>query len=426
MKRYAFLIICVLILLAAPVTVSAGDGSGVNSGLAITVVIPDSEPVKEAEPAPTPTPNPARYLYPVSVTETHDNGRREIVKAYELGAGEKPGDISRESFTREGWLYELTDIIRKETATADARAHNETVTLNTDSKDTEAIMKLLAPTLDYQSEDGYVGVLELDISTVKVETAGIKNESFTANAVREYPHLSTNDSSLVPKTITDGGREYTLANVEWKTQNSSTVDYDQIPDSYTAVAKYTRTGYKEVVTGYVTTAIYRGNISKILSGKTVYTAYFIGVPIVSAIVGTPATDTAEAAAELNPAEAPADSAEPNATEAAVIAAAEPVPSETTVVMAAAEAAETPDPTETAAVVETEPGAEQEETISDTEPERKAIDFKPLIMALLLVGAAVGGGFVYKYCFHKPTMKEEELNEVEDEEQNEDEEESLLL
>jgi hypothetical protein len=403
MKRFVFLMIFALALMTAPIAVSASDGGGA-SGLAITVVIPDSEPVKAAEPAPTPKPNPARYLYPVSVSETHENGRREIVKAYELGTGEKPEDISRESFTREGWLYELTDIIKKETATADAREHEETLTLNTDSKDTEAIMKLLAPTLDYQSEDGYVGVLELDISTVKVETAGIKNESFTASAVREYPHLSTNDSSLVPKTITDGGREYTLANIDWRTQNSSTVDYDQLPDSYTAVAKYTRTGYKEVVTGYVTTAIYRGNISKILSGKTVYTAYFIGVPIVSATVGSPETEpaTESASAEITAATAP--------TEASA-AITEPVPPEAN--------AETPEPTtaddvtaETEQITETETA---EETISDTdtEPEHEPFNFVPLIIIVLLAGAGIGGGFVYKKYFYKPKIKEEE-------EENEDE------
>jgi hypothetical protein len=32
-------------------------------------------------------------------------------------------------------------------------------------------------------------------------------------ATREYPHLSTNDTSLIPKTITDNGRTLELDNV---------------------------------------------------------------------------------------------------------------------------------------------------------------------------------------------------------------------
>jgi hypothetical protein len=421
MKMYVFFIICVLMFLTAPVTVSANGG---QSSLAITVVIPDTEPVSEPEPSPTPTPNPVNYIYPVSVTETLENGRREIIKAYELGAGEKPGDISREAFIREGWLFELTDVVKKETATADEREHEETVTLNTESKDTEAVMKLLPPTFDYKSEDGYMGVLELDISTVKVETAGVRNESFTATAVREYPHLSGNDSSLVPKTITDGGRQYTLSNIEWRTQNSSTVDYAQLPDSYTAVAKYTRTGYKEIVTGYVTTAIYRGSISKVLSGKTVYTAYFIGVPIISATVGATAPEGAGAetspvetavtelphteAAELNSAE----TAEPTQAEAEAATitasvttetAAELTPADTT-----AEVTESLKPKEAdiGSALNSEPGTGQEAT-PDIEPERKLINVRGLLMVLSLIAAAICGGLIHKYCFYNQKKKKED-------------------
>jgi len=63
-------------------------------------------------------------------------------------------------------------------------------------------------------------------------------------------------------------------------QNTVTVDYVQIPDTYTAVATYTGTGSRTVTVGYITTAQYTGTISKILPGRTVYTAYFIGTPAV--------------------------------------------------------------------------------------------------------------------------------------------------
>jgi len=40
------------------------------------------------------------YLYPVSVWENYDGGRREIIRMYELKSGEKPENISRESYNQ--------------------------------------------------------------------------------------------------------------------------------------------------------------------------------------------------------------------------------------------------------------------------------------------------------------------------------------
>jgi hypothetical protein len=286
MKKFLPAAVFALLLSAFCVPVYAFGNTG-DSGVSITVVIPDS--VKKA---PAPAREPETCLYPVSVWESLDNGRREIIKTYELGAGEKPEDISRESFTREGWLYELADITRKETASADAKTHTETVSIDTGTNDIASILNLLAPTVEYQSEDGYAGVLELDIGSIKVETAGTKSSSYSVSAAREYPNLSSNDTSQIPKTIKDNGRTLTLSNIDWKTQNTNAVDYDLIAESYTAYASYTGTASKTTVTGYVTTAEYLGTVSKILTGRTVYTAYFIGVPIVTATVNRPPGETA--------------------------------------------------------------------------------------------------------------------------------------
>jgi hypothetical protein len=133
--------------------------------------------------------------------------------------------------------------------------------------------------VDLGGEDGYSGVLNLDLSTVKCEEAGTKSSSFTATEIREYPHLSSPDLSLIPKTITDGSRTLNLADVAWESQNNVAVDYEQMPESYRAVATYTRTGTKTVVTGYVVTADYSGEIMKSVTGETVYKAYFEGTEI---------------------------------------------------------------------------------------------------------------------------------------------------
>jgi hypothetical protein len=83
----------------------------------------------------------------------------------------------------------------------------------------------------------------------------------------------------VPKTVTENGKTYTLAGVEWKAGNYETIDYEQLPEYYTAVAAYTATGTSTKVTGYVVTAVYNGTLAKLAQGKTVYTAYFTGEEI---------------------------------------------------------------------------------------------------------------------------------------------------
>jgi len=307
--------------------------------------------------------NSGSPLYPISVWENHDGGRREIIRTYELKTNEKPEDISRESFVREGWFYELAEVTKRETANADARDHSEAVTIDTAINEMTAILRLLEPTINYRSDDGYIGVLYLDISSIEVESAGTRSSSFSVAATREYPHLSSNDTSLIPNTITDNGKTLTLSNIDWRVQNYTTIDYAQIPDTYTAVVTYTGTGWRTTTIGYITTAEYHGVISKILTGKTVYTAYFIGAPIVTADEGEPddVPDTTPADIILDT----TDIEQPSET----------VPSD-------------PD--------ETEPEAEQEnEEVNKIIP-LLAFDYLPLIIAVL-TGAIIGGIIVFIFC-----------------------------
>jgi len=278
MKKWIliFASVCAFLMLNPAMSAFAADNVQ-PSNVTITVVIPDATPEPTAEPTPTP---PAEIkLYPVDVSENFTADRRQIVKTYELTPLDNPSDIPRADFERNGWTYSLTDILKCETANAETREHKETVTLNTDTKELEKILALLAPTLDYKTEDDFAGILSLDVASIKVETAGTKTTSYEMKVTREYPHLSTNDTSLVPKTVTDNGKTYNLAGVDWEAGNYITVDYERVPEYYTAVATYTATGSSTKVTGYVTTAEYVGTLAKLSQGNTVYTAYFEGTEI---------------------------------------------------------------------------------------------------------------------------------------------------
>jgi hypothetical protein len=378
MKRIIFLLLFGILFLTFSIAVSA-------SGTAITVVIPKPEIEKGEIPAVTTA--PVSYLYPSKAEETAENGRREVVKTYELGAGEKPDNISQESFERDGWLYELADITKQETSSNSSRKHTEIVTLETASNDTTEILKQLNPTKNYKASDGFSGVLSLNISSIKVESAGTKSSSYTVKATREYPHLSSNDTSLIPKSITESGRTLTLSNIQWRAQNVVAVDYEQLPDSYTAVASYTGTGYKTYVTGYVTTAEYSGTLIKSVKGKTVYKAYFTGTQIV----------LPEEMTELSTTSVPETTAEPVTT-----------PVETTIT----------EPETTAVIstaMENETVTEIETTVenaaeSDVIAEQKSLNYIPLVIFFLMFGVVAGGVLMWLYFTKCKKRKENLQNE----------------
>jgi|GEM_PF-2781060 len=293
------------------------------SNVTITVVMPDPAPA--IEPKSTESALPQALMFPSDVTETVENGVRRVIKTYELTETENPEDIPREAFERGGYRYELTDVLRRETANAETREHVEVVTVNTDTKELEKILPLLAPTMEYTAEDGFVGILTLDVTSIKVETAGTKTSSYTMTVTREYPRLSANDTSLVPKTVEDKGKTYTLAGVDWRVGNYATVDYEQVAEYYTAVATYTATGSSTKVTGYTTTVAYNGTLAKLTQGKTFYTAYFEGEEIRTPLEMTEQTPAAmptdtdasvEHEHDADTAESTATSAEPDATASA--------------------------------------------------------------------------------------------------------------
>ena len=268
-------------------------------------------PGTATESIPSATEDTGTELFPSDVQTITEGDARQIIKTYRLNADQDPAAIPRDSFTRDGWRFVLTDITMNHSTAMDTRQHIETVEIATDTDDLNKILAQLATTIVYESEDGYIGTLSLDLSTVHCEAAGYKNSSYTVTATREYPHLSTNDLALIPKSITENGKTLQLEDVSWEAQNLVNVDYTDIPDSYRAIAKYTTTASRSVTTGYITTAKYTGDISKVLTGDTVYTAYFVGnevnpmpMPTATPVMPIPTTSTGQEVSPLPKASAP--------------------------------------------------------------------------------------------------------------------------
>jgi|GEM_PF-434283 len=283
LQKICATVLALMVLLVIPANVLAADDDTTRN-TSITIVVP-SHPANQPEIEQPRLP----MVYPVSVWETRDSDRREIIRMYELMPNEHPNQIPRESFVRDGFYFELAEITRREIPVYSTREHIETVEVSTQTNDLETVIRLLSPTLEFVSEDGYFGVLALDVSSIRIESQGTTSSNFTATQTREFPHLSNADTSLVPRTITANGRTYNLADVQWRTQSTNAIDYTQIPNRFTAVATFTRTGTRTSTIGYTTTAEYRGSISRVAAGRTEFTAQFIGIPIVTPIVNVAQT-----------------------------------------------------------------------------------------------------------------------------------------
>jgi hypothetical protein len=203
--------------------------------------------------------------------------------------------------------------------------------------------------------------------------------------------------------------------VDWKAGNYETVDYEQVPEYYTAVASYTATGYSTKVTGYVTTAEYKGSLAKLSQGKTVYTAYFEGKEIRTPLEFSEQSATCESVTEPAEQSVPCKTAQPVPCESATEPAeqstmgtaeqsapcknAQPLPHESAPTPTATPA-EASNPSETANPVETaeplttpEPAKTPEPTVTPASAAKSGGENTELyviiaLMILLLIGCAV--------------------------------------
>lgn len=229
--------------------------------------------------------------YPSQVSYNLNNGIFEVRKTYEMQVNQEPSAQAKQGFEQDGYSFVLTDMLRQELPEQQSKAYTENVTVSSDSKELTAILPLLADTKEITTEDGFAGTLKLDTSTITVEPAGYKNNSWTVSATRTYPNLSSMDLEYIPKTTTENGRTLNFSTVDWQTDNTETVDDDTIGNRFSAIVTYTGTASSRNVTGYTVTAQYSGEVEKVSLDKVQYVAVFHGTPLVVPEVEAPEVQT---------------------------------------------------------------------------------------------------------------------------------------
>lgn len=224
-----------------------------------------------------PTALALEVCYPTSIEQSDDGS--EIRKTYDLGLEDDPGGIPRSDFEQNGWNYSLTDLLKQETPEYQEREHTETVTVTSKKKDMESVLALLPAQKEFTTEDGLTGTLALKLDTVQVDAAGYGSSTRQVSTTRSYPNLAGQDTTHIPKEITDNGRTLELASIDWRAENAANEDGSAAADRYTAVVTYTGTATSSYVKGYVVTAQYSGTVSRIALNKIRYVAIFEGTPL---------------------------------------------------------------------------------------------------------------------------------------------------
>ena len=228
---------------------------------ALAFVMAGSIPALAAE-ADADTGQSASY-YPISVEEYTYGSLDEprVEKVYQLSLSDDPSGIPTEDFVRNGRLYYLLDMTRKNEVGVDTKPHIETISQASDTNDMETILQQLNAELEVTTEDGYTGILHLDHTTVKVTADGYATKTQALSASRSYPNLSEADVSLIPKSIEERGNTLTLADVQWDS-SEQTDGAGGIVTRYTATASYTGSSSYQYATGYTVTADYSGEVAK--------------------------------------------------------------------------------------------------------------------------------------------------------------------
>lgn len=269
------------------------------------------EPPTSFTTTASPTATPKEVCYPTSI-DVRDEGA-EIRKIYDLSPDADPAGIPRMDFEHAGFYYTFVDLLKQELPEYEERSHTESVTLNSKSKDMESVLALLPEQKEFVTDDGLAGILSLQLDTVQVETAGYGKSTKQVSVTRNYPNQVSQDTENIPKTIDDGGKTLTLADIKWQTDNTANVNGYAMGDRYTAVATYTGTATSTYVKGYTVTAEYTGTVSRIALNRVRYVAIFEGMAIFSDIPDP--NDTSDL---MEPSYNPPTQTEPPGTENPVV------------------------------------------------------------------------------------------------------------
>ena len=282
MKRGNALLLACLMAVGLSTTAFAEEPQTVvnteNGGASISIT--DITPREEQEQEDETESSFQTGYYPIAIETAEDASVRLLVKTFLVPKGTDPQALIEESLTRRGITYQVSDILLRELeGDSQTKPVNKAVTIPAETDDTEELLTLLSPTLEY-GEDGYAGTLSLDPSSISAKAADTTSYSYTLKDTREYTGLDRNDPYYIPKSAEKNGVTLTLADVQW-TPMASAGDNSEVPSLYRATAVYTGTAWGSKADGYLVTASYTGEATKAEEGQKMVSIVYEEVPAAS-------------------------------------------------------------------------------------------------------------------------------------------------
>ncbi|MCL2189830.1 MAG: hypothetical protein FWB87_13810 [Defluviitaleaceae bacterium] len=253
---------------------SQGTVLTVNPALNVSETVDEDYPPDENNEA-----EPTWVWHPISVVNEPLNGFNAVRRTYALPPDVNPATISTADFEMFGQQFTIAYVLQQPTSDESFIEMRETVTIETRSRNLYDILPYLEQEIWFE-RDGFAGTLVLDIHSITSEVAGTTRHTSTATRQRTFPHLSSPDNSLIPRTITDGGTTFHLSTVEWQSSSTASVDGHPVASSHTAHATFTAQVTQTRTTGYTVSAEYVGTVFRTTQGKTLFTAIFYGEPII--------------------------------------------------------------------------------------------------------------------------------------------------
>ena len=282
MKRGSVLLLACLMAVGLSTTAFAEEPQTVvnteNGGASISIT--DITPREEQEQEDETESSFQTGYYPIAIETAEDAGVRLLVKTFLVPEGTDPQALVEESLTRRGITYQVSDILLRELeGDSQTKPVNKAVTIPAETDDTEELLTLLSPTLEY-GEDGYAGTLSLDPSSISAKAADTTSYSYTLKDTREYTGLDRNDPYYIPKSAEKNGVTLTLADVQWIPM-ASAGDNSEVPSLYKATAVYTGTAWGSKADGYLVTASYTGEATKTEEGQKMVSIVYEEIPAAS-------------------------------------------------------------------------------------------------------------------------------------------------
>lgn len=285
-KKLLCLMLAAAFLLALPITASAQvggtDGYAVSTGGYGGASTPyDPHPPDTGQTGGYPITYSGSLPYPIDIQSVNIGGVPYIYKTYSVQEGTDPVTLVEEPFKQAGYQYRHYEIIQQELVPSSSeRQETQLVTKETDSDKTEQVLALFEPAIHYDDGQGFTGSLVLQPASLQLTENGRESYSYGVSEVQEYPGLTRNDTSTIPKSINKNGVTLSLQSIDWIVTGSENAGYSAIPTGYTAVATYGGVTSGSKVSGYTATVSYTGAVSKSVPGRAVYTIVYEGERIV--------------------------------------------------------------------------------------------------------------------------------------------------